>query len=189
MEQHVKTKSRLLNYLNEFKISEIDYSKENIFNQLMIIEAYIQDVAESQNYHYIKLKESKKINVNKLSRMTNISRSSIYNSPNILLHYINRRIEMIDSYDLTMLDSVNDLTDRISFLEGINNELKQQVVDSYEAKLYISELENEIKMHFDRRKRDIIEIDSLRDEVKLLQSKLNHYNKDKVIRFSNDDGM
>lgn len=186
MEQYSNTERRLQKYLIDFKISEIDYTKGNIFNQLMDIESYFQKVIEDQLKYYTLLKDSKKINVNKVSTKTNISRSSIYSNSNILLYYINKRIKQINNSDITMLDSIDKQSDKITLLEKINDELKQQVVDSYESKLYIKELENEIKTQYNRRQKDIEEIKILKEQAAKLKVKLKSFNKDNIIKLRNE---
>lgn len=186
MEQHSNTESRLHKYLIDFKISEIDYTKGNIFNQLMVIESYFQEVTEDQHKYYTLLKNAKKINVNKVSTETNISRSSIYNNSNILLYYINKRIEQINNSDITMLYSIDKQNDKITLLEQINDELKQQVIDSYELKLYIKELENEIRDQYNRRQKDFKEIKMLKEQVVELKVKIKSFNKDKIIKLRNE---
>ncbi|WP_239710281.1 MULTISPECIES: hypothetical protein [unclassified Mammaliicoccus] len=187
MERNFKTEKKLHSYLNEFNLSENDFSKGNLYHQLLDIESYFQEVTKNQ-FHYFKLlKESKKLNVNKVSNKTNISRSSIYSNSNILLYYINKRIDQINDSDITMLDSLNKQNNRVSLLENINNELKQQVVDTYELKLYILELEQEVKSQYERRQKDIDEINNLREEMRSIKNQLGKSTNNKIINLRNED--
>lgn len=88
MERNFKAEEKLHNYLNEFNLSENDFSKGNLYHQLLDIESFFQEVTKNQFHYYKLLKESKKLNVNKISKKTNISRSSIYSNSNVLLYYI-----------------------------------------------------------------------------------------------------
>ena len=86
-----------------------------------------------------------------------------------------------------MLDSLNKQNNRISLLENINNELKQQVVDTYELKLYVSELEQDVRSQYERNQNYIDEINNLKEQMKTLKIKLKKYTNDKVINLRNED--
>lgn len=181
MDRNSRLEEKLLNYLDEFNINEKDFSKGNLYHQLFIIEEYFQEVTKKQVHYLGILRESKKLNINKISKQTNIPRSSIYNNPNILLYYINKRIKLINDQDITMLESLNTKNSRIKLLENINNELKQQVVDTYEMKLYINELEKELNIQYERREKIINEINDLKEQLRTVKFELGKYTKNKVI--------
>lgn len=182
MERNLKIEEKLLNYLDEFQINENDFSKGNLYYQLLDLESYFQEVTKNQILYFKLLRDSKKININKISKETNISRSSIYSNSNILLYYINKRIKQINESDITTLDSLQKQNSRLNLLENINNELKQQVVDTYELRLYISELEQEVKVQYERRQSDIDEINDLKNQVEILKAKLKKYTHNNIIK-------
>lgn len=187
MDRNSKIEEKLLNHLTEFNIYEKDFSKGNLYDQLLNIEEYFQEVTKKQ-FHYLSLlRESKKLNINKISKQTNIPRSSIYNNSNILLYYINKRIELINDKDITMLESLKSKNTRLKLLESINNELKQQVVDSYEMKLYINELEKELNIQYERREKNINEIENLKEQLKTVKFELGKYTKNNVINLYKEE--
>lgn len=173
-------------FINDFGINRIDIQNSKIYSQLKIIEEFFQQQEENQKLYFQKLKDARKINISKVSDATNISRSSIYNSPNILQIYIESRILILTEKDISGFSSIKNNDDKMKILVKVNQGLQQEVVNSYESKLYIEKLQSEIESLLQKRESDIYEIHKFKQEINNLQSELKKSKRNEVIKIKRD---
>lgn len=188
MEREAHIEKLVDNYLEEFKISIKSRSDPRLYEKLITIEKYFQKYVKSQIYHFEELKKAKKININSLSKHTRLSRSSIYNSPNILQRYIENRIITINKNNVSGIENESSSKTRkyIKQLETINAGLQQEIADNYGNRLYIEKLESEIEILQERRETDVEYIKNLESKLKSLNSELKNYKRKHIIKFDKD---
>ena len=86
-------------YLKQFNLGDLSLYKESTREQFITIEQYFFEMEERINKT---LKEIKSINLNirGICKAISISKSTVYNNPNTLRLYIEKRIDDIEKQDL-----------------------------------------------------------------------------------------
>ena len=131
--------------LNQFNMNVFDQYKENTQEQFVTIERYFLESEERLNKA---LEEIKYINFNirGICKAINISKSTVYNNPNTLRLYIEKRIEDHEKLDLLTKSKQEKTQVRISELE---NFLDKAIIDQIEfnnIKMYNENLEKEVNL-------------------------------------------
>lgn len=186
MGENIEIEKIVNTFTKSLGINEIDIQNSNVYNQLKIIEKFFQQQEKKQKFYFHELKAARKINISKISEATDISRSSIYNSPNILQIYVENRIRILADKDISDLNSIKSNDDKMKLLAKVNQGLQQEVIDSYESKLYTEKLQLEIKSLLQRRKSDINEISDLNKEINDLQNELKKFKRNEIIKIKKD---
>ena len=131
-------------HLEKYDIhTPLDQLSNTIQDQLIEIEKYFQNHIDEQIELLEKLKHQK-INLAKVCTATKIPRSSVYNSPDILKKYINKRIDEIVQTDLLSLNKSNKFNEDYGFLKRYLENIKIQIIENDIFELKIQGLEKEI---------------------------------------------
>jgi hypothetical protein len=131
------------NRLKQFGMSDFNLYKENTQEQFITIEKYFLEVEERINKA---LKEINSINFNLrgVCKEINISKSTVYNNPNTLRLYIEKRNEDIEMQDLLPKNKQEKTQKRMSELVDF---LDRAIIDQIEfnnLKLQNEGLEGEV---------------------------------------------
>lgn len=186
MGNEINIDSRVKSYLKEFQVNIIDIDSTKLSDQLKNIEEYFLNKQQDQQNHYKSFKDARKVNINKLSQETSISRSSIYNNPNTLQKYIEHRITMLNDLDIGGLNYLNKTEDKIKLLENINDNLQVETINSFEKQLYTEKLEKQLESLLVKRQNDIQEIINLKKNIKKLQEEIKHYKRKEIININKE---
>ncbi|AZV41551.1 hypothetical protein BAOM_0940 [Peribacillus asahii] len=131
------------NRLKQFSMSDFNHYKENTQEQFIKIEKYFLE-AEERIYKALKVVNSIKFNMREVCNEINISKSTIYNNPNTLRFYIEKRIEDIEKQDLLPKNKQEKTQKRMSELEDF---LDRAIIDQIEfnnLKLHNEQLQTEV---------------------------------------------
>ena len=186
MGQKITIEQKIKKFILDFGLNEIDISSPKVFSQLTLIENFFEQQEMDQEYYYHKLKNARKLSISKVSEATEISRSSIYNSPNILQLYIESRINILAEKDISGLSEMKNSEEKIKLLSRVNDGLRQEIINGFENKMHTENLQSEIELLSKRRKSDISEIHHLNQEILKLKNELKEYKKRNVINISTD---
>ena len=184
MGEQTEIEQKMNKFTHEFGINEIDINSPKIYSQLKLIENFFQQQERDQEYYYNKLKNARKLSISKVSEVTEISRSSIYNSPNILQLYIECRMNILAGKDISGLSELKNNDEKMKFLVKVNDGLQQEIINGFENKMYTDKLQSEIELLSKRRKSDISEIYLLNQEILKLKKELKEYKKSNVININ-----
>lgn len=125
-------------YLIDFDIVEYDYLKDATQQQLIAIEKYFNDCEQSIQKAMEVIKNTN-LTLRGISKGSGVGKSTIYNNPNTLKAYIEKRINIIETSNILSQHNT-------SKYEAQNNEIKElldkMVIDI--VKYNNIEVENEI---------------------------------------------
>jgi hypothetical protein len=177
------------NRLKQFGMSDFEQYKENTQDQFITIEKYFLKVEERISKA---LEEIKSINFNirGVCNAINISKSTVYNNPNTLRLYIEKRIENIEKQELLPKNKQQKTQERMSELEAF---LDRAIIDQIEfnnMKLQNEELNAEVNRLAEKiellsleRANHIKRLNEMELELKRLRNKKGNivsFNSDKV---------
>ncbi|OLN22553.1 hypothetical protein BTO30_09630 [Domibacillus antri] len=166
------------------ELSEISSLK--IQEQLVQIEEHLQEFRMHQKQLTEQIKQYSKLSISSISSGANVPRSQINLNTNTLKLYIEKRISEIEKEDILKINKNEKLRSEKKELDSYIDGLRQQVVDTFEMKLYIENLEAEnkrlIRQLEDRQK----DIQKLEIENSKLRKTVNEFNKNKVVSFINE---
>ncbi|MBJ8054421.1 hypothetical protein JDS87_21340 [Bacillus cereus] len=139
--------------LKQFNLGNLNRYKEGTQEQFITIERYFLETEKRINKA---LKEVKSINFNirGVSNAINISKSTVYNNPNTLRLYIEKRIDDIEKQDLLSKNKQRKTQERMSELE---NFIDKAIIDQIEF--------NNLKVHNEHLQ---AEVNRLAEKNKLL---------------------
>lgn len=163
-----------------YGIGELENQPTKIQEQLIIIETFIQDFVQEQANIVQKMKEYEKINLLSISTGSGVPRSSIYNSPNTLQVYIERRCKEIEKQDILGVDKLTKTKKKDKELQELFSGLQQEVIDSCELKCQIKELESDLASYMrqcESKQKQIFELESLVKRLQKKSEKQNHSSK------------
>lgn len=168
-------------YVNEntikFGIGEINnISSLKIQEQLVQIEEYLQNLRLNQKQLTEQIKQYGKLSILSVSSGANVPRSQINLNTNTLKLYIDKRISEIEKEDILKLKKTGKLKSEKKELDSYIDSLRQQIVDSYEMKLYIKNLEVENKRlirQLEDRQKDIQKLEIENSKLRRLVSENN----------------
>jgi hypothetical protein len=175
--------------LKEFNLGDLKRYKENTQEQFIAIEKFF---LESEKRLNKALEEIKGINFNirGICNSINISKSTIYNNPNTLRLYIEKRIEDIEKQDLFLKNKQGKTQERLSELEDF---LDKAIIDQIEfnnLKVHNESLQAEVKRLFEKNELIALErinhvkkINEMELELRKLRNKLGN-----VIAIKREDG-
>jgi len=129
--------------LKQFDLGDLNGYKESTQEQFITIEQYFLEIEERINKALEEIK-SVNLNIRGICSAINISKSTVYNNPNTLRLYIEKRIQEIEKQDLLSKNKHIKTQERISELE---NFLDRTIIDQIEfnnLKITNKELEDEV---------------------------------------------
>lgn len=166
----------------EYKIGKLDdISSVTVQKQLVQIEGYLQEFREEQKKLSEQIKKHSKLSINSVSKKTDIERSQIYQNSNTLKLYVVNRISEIEKEDILKVNKYEQLRNDKRELNEYIERLRQQVVDNFELKQCIEDLERQNKRlneQLEQRQKDIYTLQMEKDK---LQKTLNKLNSKKVV--------
>ncbi|SDM41634.1 hypothetical protein [Bacillus sp. OK048] len=177
------------NRLKQFGMSNFEQYNENTQEQFITIEKYFLEVEERIKKA---LEEINSINFNMrgVCLAINISKSTVYNNPNTLRLYIEKRIDNIEKLDLLPKNKQEKTQKRMSDLEGF---LDRAIIDQIEfnnLKLQNEELRAEVNRLAEKiellsleRNKHIKKLNDLELELRRLRNKKGNVvllNSDKI---------
>lgn|GEM_PF-3480477 len=140
-----KIKPLVESHLKQYNINpSFSQLSDIVQNQLIEIENFFQNYINEQII-LAQLLNNQKINLAKVCISTTISRSSVYNNPNVLKKYINERINDIEEKDTLGINKTKKITRDYELLRKYIEHLKIQIIENDIFELKIEELEKEIK--------------------------------------------
>lgn len=173
---------KLINeYIDKYNI-HLKYTelKPVIQKQLKQIEIFFQRFSNEQRELLERLKNIK-LNLAIVCNNTNISRSSVYNSPDILKKYILDRISEIEDEDILSKAHVQKREADYELLKSYLEKVKIHLIENEILEMKISEMEKEISFLIDMNNKNTLEISKLRKENEKLKLSVSNNNKNKVI--------
>ena len=157
------------------ELSEISSLK--VQEQLVQIEEYLQEFCMQQKQLIEQIKLYRKLNISSVSSGAEVPRSQINLNKYTLKLYIEKRISEIEKTDLLNLNKYERLKSDKRDLEAYRDGLEQQLVDAYELKVYIEELERTNKRLIGLLEERQKDINKLQIENSNLRSKVNESKK------------
>ncbi|WP_079523835.1 hypothetical protein [Solibacillus isronensis] len=121
--------------LKQFGLGELSYYKENTQEQFFTIEQYFLEKEERLKEILEEIK-STNFNIRGICKDTNISKSTVYNNPNTIRLYIEKRIKDIETQDLLFKNKQEKSQERITEIEDF---LDKAIIDQIEY--------NNLKVH------------------------------------------
>ncbi|WP_044784325.1 hypothetical protein [Bacillus thuringiensis] len=115
-------------HLKQFNLGDLSLYKESTREQLITIERYFLETEELIN-KTLKEINSVNFNIRGICKAINISKSTVYNNPNTLRLYIEKRIEDIEKQDLLSKNKQRKTQERMSELE---NFIDKSIIDQIE---------------------------------------------------------
>jgi hypothetical protein len=129
--------------LKNYNLADMSTYNNSTVENLVKIEESLQNFVIKQTELKKEIKNFSKLNLYKFSKLADISRSSIFNSPQVLQIYSESRIQEINKSSKLILTSKT--TSDSEFSKTQVNNIKSQLVSSYEYIKIIDELKDEIE--------------------------------------------
>ncbi|MDY8161899.1 hypothetical protein [Bacillus thuringiensis] len=129
--------------LKQFNLGDLSFYKESTQEQFFTIERYFLETEERINKT---LKEIKSVNFNirGICRAINISKSTVYNNPNTLRLYIEKRIDDIEKQDLLSKNKQRKTQERMSELENFIDKVIIDQIEFNNLKVHNEHLQAEV---------------------------------------------
>ncbi|HDR4695489.1 hypothetical protein ABR775_14585 [Bacillus cereus] len=130
-------------HLKKFNLGDLSLYKESTREQFITIERYFLEIEEQINRT---LKEIKSINFNirGICKTINISKSTVYNNPNTLLLYIEKRIDEIEKQDLLSKNKQRKTQERMAELENFIDKAILDQIEFNNLKVHNEHLQAEV---------------------------------------------
>lgn len=186
MDRSVKIEKLVIDKVSEFAIGEFDNLRPKIQEQLLQIEKYFNELENEQEQVARRIRSLRKINLLSISKDTCVTRSSIYNNPNTLKVYVEKRLQQIQSKDIFSLNKVEELETKHEDLSSCLSGFQQKIAENVHLNLKINELEAElinlIKINESISKKN----NSLIEENREISRRLQEKSFTKIVRFKNE---
>lgn len=154
--------------------------KPALQKQLIQIEQFFQVFLKEQKELLERLKNNK-LNLAIVSNKTNISRSSVYNSPDILKKYIIDRITEIEDEDLLSKLQTQKRDADYELLKNYLDNVRVHLIENNILEMKISEMEKEIAFLSEVNNKNALQISKLSKENETLKLDLLKHEKNNVI--------
>jgi hypothetical protein len=188
MSNKTKISEIVEDYIEKYRINDGNYenirntTKKHLINIEKFLQSYINYIEELAN----KVKKSK-LNLLTITQNTAISRSTVYNNPDILKVYIEKRIDEIESKDILSLNKLDKKEKEIIELREYLENIQIHLVKTEILEAKINELEKEIGDLKATDEAHIMEISRLKKENQRLLLELNRNRANNVIGLNPPD--
>lgn len=132
------------NRLQQFNLGDLSRYKESTQEQFITIEQYFLETEKRMNTAFKEIK-SIDLNIRGICNAINISKSTVYNNPNTLRLYIEKRVDDIEKQDLFSKNKQKKVQKRMSELEEF---LERSIIDQIELnnlKVHNEQLQGEVQ--------------------------------------------
>ena len=151
--------------ITSFEIDSFDELRSNIQEQLIQIEYYLQQTVLEQKLIAEKVKSLNKINVDSVAKGANVGRSTIYNNPHTIKHYIIERISEIEKEDILLKRKNEGLKLKEKEIRKVKEGLEIEVVENFLLNTKIKELEEEVQELNKSNQGLLLELHSLKKQL------------------------
>lgn len=129
--------------LKQFNLGELNRYKESTQEQFITIEQYFLETEERVNKALEEIKTTN-FNIRGICNEINISKSTVYNNPNTLRLYIEKRMSDIEKQDPLSKNKQRKTQERMSELEGFLDKTIIDQIDFNNLKLHNEHLQAEV---------------------------------------------
>jgi hypothetical protein len=174
--------------LKQYNLGELNHYKETTQEQFMTIEEYFLKTEERINKAIEEI-NSINFNIRGICNEINISKSTIYNNPNTLRLFLEKRIEEIENQDIFSKNKAVKTQERMSDLEKF---LDNAIIDQIEfnnLKLHNDYLQNEVRLLTEKKELLTLERIHLVNKINEMESELRRLRNKKgnVVKITRED--